>query len=115
LDNSDAAQVFPIFFATWVVLALGSLAFFHFNKNAALKRNVWPIMTVGVGILFVVFVWLLGFRGGVLYFVVPATVLMTALNIKGTQFCDSCGKTLYIQNPFSKPAFCPACGSKLAA
>jgi len=112
MDPSQAARVFPIFVATWVVLGVGSFAFFHYSKNVELKRKVWPIMTIGVGALFIAFVWLMGIKKEGLYFMVPAVVLITALNLKGTKFCSGCGKTLYAQ-PFSSMEFCPKCGNKL--
>jgi hypothetical protein len=110
---NEADQVFPYFFATWVVLGLISFAFFQFNKDADLKRKVWPVVVVGTGVLFVTFVWLMGFRGGEMYVVVPAITLITALNLRAVKFCDSCGATLYYGNLFVKMEYCPKCGSKL--
>ncbi len=110
---NEASQVFPYFIGTWVVLGLGSFALFHLNKEVALKRKMWPVVVIGSGILFIISGWLMGFRGEAMYMMVPATILITVLNLKAAQFCDSCGKTLYNQNPFAKLAFCPKCGSKL--
>ena len=112
MQPARSDQIFPIFVATWVVLGILSFAFFTFNKNAALKRKVRTPFVVAVGILFVCFVWLAGAPSKVLYVAVPAMALITMLNIRTTRFCNSCGKTIYTQNPFSRPEFCYKCGAR---
>jgi len=114
MEPADPATIFPIFFATWVVLGVASFAFFQLNRNAALKRKLWPIFSVGVGILFIVFAWLMGLRDRQLYFVFPAVALIAYLNVRFIKFCDSCGRTIYRQPPFVSYHFCPSCGAKLA-
>ena len=114
MHTGDAAHIFPIFFGTWIVLGLGSFSFFYFNKNAELKRKVLPVMVISTGILFLGFMWLMGFRGNAMYMAVPAVILFSILNLQGTKFCDSCGRTLFNQGPFSKIEFCPKCGGKLS-
>ncbi|MEO8390984.1 MAG: hypothetical protein ABI893_04590 [Polaromonas sp.] len=113
MPQHQADTVFPIFVAVWVVLGLGSSAFFFLNKDAALKRRVWPGFTVVTGVVFLFFVWLMGAGAEVLLVGVPAVVLITALNLRAVRFCDSCGKTLMNQNPFSPPRFCSKCGAEL--
>ena len=113
MPQGNAKQIFPIFIGVWVVLGLASAAFFFLNKDASLKRKVWPPATIGVGVLFLGFVWLMGFPAEVMYIAVPAVALITFLNLRAVQFCDSCGKTLMSQNPFSKAEFCSKCGAKL--
>ena len=111
MQTSEAANIFPIFFSTWIVLGLGSFAFFYFNRDAALKRKVLPVVIVSTGILFLGFLWLMGLRGEAMYIAVPAVILISLLNLRGTKFCDSCGRTLYNQWPFSEVELCPKCGS----
>lgn len=113
MQSGNVADIFPIFFGTWVVLGLGSFAFFHFNKDPTLKRKVWPVMVISTGALFLGFIWLMGFRGEVMYMAAPAVILISLLNLRATKFCDSCGRTLYNQGLFSKAGFCPKCGNKL--
>src|SRR5687767_6638119 len=103
------------FMVVWCLLGVGSFLFFHFNRNAALKRRVFPAFVVAVGLIFGGFVY---FSAGsqqpqVLYMLVPALLLISFLNIRQTRFCDSCGKTLYRQPIFSRPRFCPHCGAEL--
>lgn len=106
LGNSE--QVFPVFFGVWVLLGLFSASFFFLSKNAHLKRKVWPPFIVITGILFAGFVWAMGFL-----IVIPAVALITFLNLRAVQFCNSCGATIMTQNPLSKPMFCSKCGAGL--
>jgi hypothetical protein len=106
-------QVFPVFAGVWVVLGLLSAGFFFLNKNARLKRKAWPPFVIVTGVLFAGFVWAMGFPTQVMLFVAPALVLITLLNLRAVQFCDSCGTTLMSQNPLSKPKFCSKCGASL--
>lgn len=106
-------QVFPIFFGVWVVLGLFSTAFFFLGKNASLKRKVWPPFTIATAVLFVGFVWAIGFPPQVFFIIIPVVALITFLNLRSVQFCDACGKTIMHQNLFSTPQFCSKCGAKL--
>ena len=113
MAQSNADQVFPVFFGVWIVLGIFSTGFFYLNKNAALKRKVWPPFISAVGILFLGFTWAMGVPAGTFFFAVPAVALITLLNLRTVTFCNSCGATLRSQNPFSRPAFCSKCGAKL--
>jgi hypothetical protein len=108
---SSAVQVFPIFFGVWVVLGLCSAAFFFLNKNAVLKRRVWPPFVVGTGVLFLGFAMAIGLPAEIMYVAVPAVVAITLLNLRAVQFCGSCGATQMSQNPFSKATYCSKCGA----
>lgn len=114
MNSPEAPFVFAIFFAIWVVLGIGSFVFFQFNKNAALKRRLWPRFVIGTSVLFIAFGWLIGFKGQQIFFVVPVLMLITVLNLRAMKFCDSCGKTIYVRPPFSTADFCPKCGVKLS-
>jgi len=113
VPQSAPNQVFPIFFGVWVALGLFSAAFFFFGKNASLKRKVWPPFTIATAIVFVGFVWAMGFPSQVFLVMIPAVALITFLNLRSVKFCDACGKTIMKQNPFSTPQFCSKCGAKL--
>jgi len=75
-----------------------SFVIFFLGKNAALKRKLWPPFVIGTGLLFVFFVYLMGFGDQAMYMMVPAVILITFLNLRATKFCDSCGKTIINQN-----------------
>jgi len=107
-------QVFPIFFGVWILLGLASAAFFFLSKDAALKRKVWPPFTIATALLFLGFVWAMGFASNVFIIMVPALTLITFLNLRSVKFCDSCGKTNMSQNPISPPEYCSKCGAQLS-
>jgi hypothetical protein len=115
--NLPPERVFPIFFGVWIVLCLASWSFFFFNRNAALKRKVLPPFVVFVGILFLAFTALMGLAREPFFFVVmfPAVAVISYLNIRNTQFCDACGRTVLSRNPFFRANFCPKCGAALNA
>ena len=106
-------QVFPIFVGVWIVLGIFSSAFFFLSKNASLKRKIWPPFTIATGVLFVAFVWAMGFPSQALLFMVPVVGLITFLNLRSAKFCDACGKTIMGRNPLAPPQFCSKCGAKL--
>jgi hypothetical protein len=98
----------------WGLLGLGSFLFFHLNRNAALKRRIWPVYIVSVGLVLGGLMYFsMGRQRDVLYLGVPAIILISFLNIRTTRFCESCGKTLYSQPIFSRTQFCPHCGAEL--
>ena len=90
---------FLVFMAVWLALGLTSFLFFHFNRNAALNRRIWPAFIISIGLIFGGFVYFImgQQQPQVLYLMVPAIILISLLNIRTTSFCDSCGKTLYRQ------------------
>jgi uncharacterized membrane protein YfcA len=106
---------FVIFMVVWVILGITSFLFFHFNRNAALKRTIWPAFIVAIGIIFGGFLFYFVGRqqAQILYVAVPAIILISFLNMRTVRFCDSCGKTLYRQPIFSRTQFCPYCGAQL--
>ena len=111
MHPANPSEAFVVFFVIWVLLGLFSAGFFLVNRNAGLKRKIWPWFVVGAGVLFLGFV---GFSGGyqILYFAGPAVALITIMNLRLVKFCDSCGKTIY-KAFLSPPKFCSQCGAQL--
>ena len=93
--------IFSIFICTWVAYAIISWRIFSVSKNATLKRNLFPLFNIGNGILFLTFIYLLGF---VIYpLIVVGVILIVISNYKQTKFCDSCGITVINYRVFLKP------------
>lgn len=113
MANGNVSPLVPVFFGVWGVLGVGSVGFFRLNKNARLKRKVWPPFILATSILFIAFAWAISPRAEVLYVLIPASALIALLNLRAVQFCDSCGATLRSSNPFRKTAFCSKCGASL--
>jgi hypothetical protein len=106
-------EIFSIFFGIWVVLGIISIAIFFIGKNVQLKRKLFAPFVIGVGVLFIAFIYATSSGGRILYIMVPAVALITFINLRSTNFCDSCGRTIISQDLFSKPEFCSKCGDKL--
>jgi hypothetical protein len=87
LDKARAAEVFPIFFAIWVVLGLINVAVLFGPFSGRLKQRFFLVMIVLAGILFAGFTSYMS--PGSFFFVVRST------------------------NPFERPRFCSKCGSSL--
>jgi hypothetical protein len=106
-------RVFPIFIATWIILGISSFVFFYLGKNGRLKRRLWPVNVVFVGILFVVFVSLMKLPREMYIMLIPSIFLISVMNMFMVKFCLSCGHMVMIQNPFKRPNKCSKCNSEL--
>ncbi len=88
-------EIFSFMFVIWICLAGLGFLLFGLNKNVRFKKMVWPMWIVGVGLLFAGFGYWMGFRGEVFfYMIVPATLIISILNILTVKFCDGCSKLL---------------------
>ena len=105
-------EIFPAFFVIWIALSLGGTLFFVFSKDLALKKALFPRLTIGAGVLFGLAVATAAPWPAALLFA-PFIALISWLNIRMTRFCDACGRMLINQMWWSKMAFCPYCGTKL--
>jgi hypothetical protein len=110
-ENAD--KVFPIFLGTWIVLGILSFYLFFIRNDYEFKIKYYKYFIILVGLLFIGFVSVMGAPFQVYLMMVPAVILISFLNIKFTQFCKSCGKTIINTMPFTKIKFCPKCGKEL--
>jgi uncharacterized membrane protein YdbT with pleckstrin-like domain len=103
------------FITVWVVLGGVGTYLFQFNRNAARKRRLFPWFVGLVGGLMLVFTTaIVGASWQILIFTIPAIVLITYLNIRGTQFCPHCGRTINNHGLImTRRAYCPYCGAPL--
>ena len=105
------AQEFLIVLAAWIIAGIAS-AFFFMNRNASLKRRLWPPYVIGAAILFLMFVWWFLPNEAALYVAAPLLALVTFINLRVVKFCNACGATT--QNlPFRPARFCAKCGAPL--
>lgn len=108
----DRSVIEGIFIGTWIVLAVGGLIFM-LRGSPAMKHKGWPVMTIGVGLLFLVFVFLLeGIKGAV--FAILPVALITYLNLKTVKFCSMCGAFNRSPTMFPVPKYCGKCGVGLS-
>ncbi len=106
-------KVFTVFFPIFAVIAIGGVIFFYLNRNVNLKRKVLVPGFVISSLIFLGFIYSMKLPNNVFWIAVPAVILISYLNIRVTKFCDSCGRTIIGQNPFSPPNYCSKCGAPL--
>jgi hypothetical protein len=108
-------SAFAIFVCVWAILGVATAVFFTFNRNAQLKRVVFPPFVIGIGVVFATFVWLMHGRHhpDSLILLVPGVTMVTLLNLWITRFCDACGRTVVNRGGFSRPKYCHKCGAPL--
>ena len=85
---------------------------FSFSASPNFKRKYSPIINIGVGFLFLIFVYLLD-GGKNFYFSVIIVGLIMYLNIKCVKYCPKCGAFNRSANLFPTPKYCQKCGSAL--
>jgi hypothetical protein len=74
---------------------------------------VFKPFLVGTGLLFLGFMWAMGFPTFMLAIAAPIVALIMYLNSRIIHFCDACGRTIMQQIPFSPPRHCSHCGASL--
>lgn len=82
----DPDVVWPVFVATWIVLIVVAFFVFHVSRDAARKRRLFPRYIVGVGVLFVGFIWATGFPLGMVLVSIPVVAFFTWLKRKWWPF-----------------------------
>ncbi len=100
----------------WFVIVISNSLFIFINRDARLKRRVYPWMIVGDGLVFMAFIfWLERFRMTPLYAlnVLVTTAVITFYNIMAAVFCDSCGRTFIRIWPFQRIRHCPKCAAPI--
>jgi len=108
-------DLFPYFIAFWTLLGVAGFLLFYVSNDAAFKRRYFPWFASLTGLLFVGIAAVMGIPLGMLAILLPFVGLITFLNIRGTQFCGACGKTLLQQMPFSRSKFCSRSGASLSS
>ncbi len=105
--------VFAIFMATWIVLGVAGFLLFHVNRYTRFEKKRFPWYMSPAGVLLIAFAILIEAPLEVFFFMVPALALIIFLNIRGTSFCENCGRTIYNHMFFSKAEYCAKCGARL--
>ena len=100
-------------FILWILLGVAGFSLFYVSRNVAFKRKYFPWYVALVGALFLGFAAAVGIPVPVLAVMTPVVALIAYLNLRATQFCSSCGRTIIQQMFFSRPEFCSKCGALL--
>ena len=101
-----------LFFLTWLILAGLNIYVFLINRNAAFKRTLLPWFAVLAGLVCLVFMFLSGFGGRIIFLFIVAFTLIGYINIRyRIRFCDACGKMLFNYLGLDPPTECSRCGA----
>jgi Na+/proline symporter len=113
ISESTGGLLWIIWFASSVLIGLGSVAYFRMYPDINLKRRFhrWFTIACGAG-FFLLIILSMGVSPPLLLFS-AAIVVITYLNLRNTIFCDACGKTTYNYSWFSKIEYCARCGARL--
>lgn len=90
------AHRLAIFLITWLVAGFGTLAYYRFGRNVALKRRVHPWLVQGAAVLL-----LLSAAGtellndGLLYMLFGGIFIALILMKFGVDFCERCGSSVF--------------------
>ncbi len=90
-------------------MALG-YAFFALNRNAALKRVVWPFFLGAVCVYFLIRMALHG-PIQILFVIGPILAFVFFVGLRAAVFCPSCGSTFRNMNLWGGAKLCPKCGA----
>jgi hypothetical protein len=112
-ETMMADRIFPIFFGVWILLGIAGFWLFYVSRNVAFKRKYFPWYVGLAGVLFVSFGAVMGLPFLAVAIMVPFVALITYMNLRATQFCGACGRTVIQQMPFSRSEFCSKCGAPL--
>jgi hypothetical protein len=107
------STVFAVFFGVWILLGVSGFLLFYAGRDAAFKRQFFPLYLGVAAVVFIGFTAGMGAPLSVLAIMIPFVAFVMLLNYRGTRFCDSCGRTLIDRAVFSRPKFCPQCGAAL--
>ena len=105
--------LFPLLVVAWVILAVASLSLFRRTRDVAFRRRVFPWFVVASAALFVGLVALIGAPSNYLLLVIPPVAVVAFLNVRGTRFCATCGRTVHGQLGVTPPRSCSHCGADL--
>ena len=106
-DSVEAARPVTLLLA---VTSVGGFAFFTFSRNTRLKRRIWPVFNIVVGMLAFAIGLSMGFPNPWMVALVPILVVIVAITVRSTRFCDACGATLQRQPVFRRADVCSKCG-----
>jgi hypothetical protein len=100
------------FFIVWTGIALLARFLFGRGRKAAWKRSAWPPFYVASNLIFVGFVWALGFPPFVVGLAFVSGAAITIYGLKMVWFCEQCGGRSLDRLGEARPTTCGRCGAK---
>jgi len=97
----------------WVLFITARLFVFAVNIDIRIKKRIWPVIIVSLGIMLLWFAYLLHFPVKYYWLLIPAVALIVFVNIRGFYFCIHCGRMIAHKQILSPPTNCVKCRRKL--
>ena len=106
----------PYYFAGWATIALVSWLWVR-SRPTPREKKIWSTrasLVMGIFVIgFICFALVLWKAFIMIPLFVGVGVYIFYANLRGSFYCDSCGKPSFSQNPFARTFHCPHCGHKL--
>jgi hypothetical protein len=96
----------------WLVIVIAGAIFFDRNRNAPLKRRLWPAWIAASSLSFIAAVC--AALGHISVVVVAIALAVGLINLFAQKFCPACGLSQYANNPFRSDNKCTECGGALS-
>jgi hypothetical protein len=96
----------------WLIIVIAGAVFFDRNRNARLKRWLWPVWITGSSLSFVEAVC--SALGHISVAIIAIAIAVGLINLLAQKFCPTCGLSQYANNPFRSDNKCTECGSALS-
>ena len=112
MKQSEVGIINILGFALFILIGVFGNLFLYFSRNIAAKKRYYRWIIISGAVFFVIMIYGMPLPV-ILFFVGPALVLITYLNIRNTKICHLCGKVLYNYHWLSKMEYCSKCGATL--
>jgi hypothetical protein len=99
----------------FILIGAGGIAFFLRNRDARMKRQLWPWWITVTVFVFLLMAWATGVNALVFLALFLVVVAIGVLAASQVRFCASCGRTVMPARPFIPAKFCDGCRKPLKA
>lgn len=110
LATISAEQMLVLFFGVWTGLALLGRIILRRPARARHKRRVWALFNLASSLVFVGFIWAMGFPALAVVLALLSCVVIAIYNWRMVWFCDECGGLALDRLFHPRPETCPRCG-----
>jgi len=99
----------------WVIFIAARLFIFSVKIDVNIKKRIWPMLIIGLGIMLLCFAYLLHFPSDYYGLLLAGVALIVFVNLRGFYFCVSCNRMIAHKKLLSPPTHCEKCNGKLTS
>jgi len=100
-----------IFF--WGMFVVARVFIFAAKIDVQVKKKVWPVIILALGATIIATAYGFHVPTSVYVILVPVTVLIVFINLRGFYFCEKCDRMIAHKDVFKKPEKCGNCRASL--